>query len=107
MRLQICNMRLEVTPSINSKITPSRWMNKKKDCSLSEVFLGRKQTKLAGNPTVNEVEPAKEIVKRFATGAMSYGSISAEAHENLAIAMNRIEGKSILVRVARKSKGFN
>ena len=43
---------------------------------------------------IDEVEPAKEIVKRFATGAMSYGSISAEAHENLAIAMNRIEGKS-------------
>ena len=35
-----------------------------------------------------------EIVKRFATGAMSYGSISKEAHENLAIAMNRIGGKS-------------
>ena len=43
---------------------------------------------------INEVEPATEIVKRFATGAMSYGSISAEAHENLAIAMNRIGGKS-------------
>ncbi len=43
---------------------------------------------------IDEVEPAKDIVKRFATGAMSYGSISAEAHENLAIAMNRIEGKS-------------
>ncbi len=43
---------------------------------------------------IDEVEPATEIVKRFATGAMSYGSISAEAHENLAIAMNRIEGKS-------------
>jgi glutamate synthase (NADPH) large chain len=41
-----------------------------------------------------EVEPAVEIVKRFATGAMSFGSISAEAHENLAIAMNRIGGKS-------------
>jgi glutamate synthase (NADPH/NADH) large chain len=41
-----------------------------------------------------EVEPAQEIVKRFATGAMSFGSISAEAHENLAIAMNRIGGKS-------------
>ncbi len=35
-----------------------------------------------------------EIVKRFATGAMSYGSISAEAHETLAIAMNRLGGKS-------------
>jgi glutamate synthase (NADPH/NADH) large chain len=41
-----------------------------------------------------EVEPAKEIVKRFCTGAMSFGSISAEAHETLAIAMNRIGGKS-------------
>ena len=44
--------------------------------------------------SIHEVEPAAEIVKRFATGAMSYGSISAEAHENLAIAMNRIGGKS-------------
>ncbi len=41
-----------------------------------------------------EVEPAKEIVKRFATGAMSLGSISTEAHSTLAIAMNRIGGKS-------------
>ena len=46
------------------------------------------------NIKIDEVESATEIVKRFATGAMSYGSISAEAHENLAIAMNRIEGKS-------------
>ncbi|HEX6466563.1 MAG TPA: glutamate synthase large subunit [Terriglobales bacterium] len=43
---------------------------------------------------LDEVEPAKEIVKRFTTGAMSYGSISKEAHETLAIAMNRIGGKS-------------
>jgi glutamate synthase (NADPH/NADH) large chain len=43
---------------------------------------------------LDEVEPVSEIVKRFSTGAMSYGSISAEAHENLAIAMNRIGGKS-------------
>ncbi|MCL4801480.1 MAG: glutamate synthase subunit alpha, partial [Burkholderiales bacterium] len=43
---------------------------------------------------IEEVEPAKEIVKRFATGAMSLGSISTEAHTNLAIAMNRIGGKS-------------
>ncbi len=43
---------------------------------------------------LNEVEPAATIVKRFATGAMSYGSISREAHETLAIAMNRIGGKS-------------
>ncbi len=43
---------------------------------------------------IEEVEPAKEIVKRFVTGAMSFGSISKEAHETLAIAMNRIGGKS-------------
>ncbi len=43
---------------------------------------------------IDEVEPAKEIVKRFATGAMSLGSISTEAHTTLAIAMNRIGGKS-------------
>ena len=47
------------------------------------------------NPiSIDEVEPWTEIVKRFKTGAMSYGSISSEAHENLAIAMNRIGGKS-------------
>ncbi|MGO8670253.1 MAG: glutamate synthase large subunit, partial [Capsulimonadaceae bacterium] len=43
---------------------------------------------------IDEVEPWTEIVKRFKTGAMSYGSISKEAHESLAIAMNRIGGKS-------------
>ncbi|MBV1916536.1 MAG: glutamate synthase large subunit [Sphingomonadaceae bacterium] len=49
----------------------------------------------ADNPIdISEVEPASEIVKRFATGAMSYGSISWEAHTNLAVAMNRIGGKS-------------
>ena len=44
--------------------------------------------------SLDEVEPAKEIVKRFATGAMSLGSISTEAHSVLAVAMNRIGGKS-------------
>ena len=43
---------------------------------------------------LEEVEPATSIVKRFTTGAMSFGTISKEAHENLAIAMNRIGGKS-------------
>ncbi len=50
--------------------------------------IGRKPVAL------DEVEPASEIVKRFATGAMSFGSISREAHTTLAIAMNRIGGKS-------------
>ncbi|MCU1496479.1 MAG: glutamate synthase large subunit [Acidimicrobiales bacterium] len=43
---------------------------------------------------IDEVEPVSEVVKRFSTGAMSYGSISAEAHTNLAIAMNRLGAKS-------------
>ncbi len=47
------------------------------------------------NPiSIDEVEPAEQIMKRFVTGAMSYGSISREAHETLAIAMNRIGGRS-------------
>ncbi|MFI5070866.1 MAG: glutamate synthase large subunit [Terriglobales bacterium] len=51
--------------------------------------------KKAAKPiSIEKVEPAKEIVKRFTTGAMSFGSISKEAHETLAIAMNRIGGKS-------------
>ena len=48
----------------------------------------------SGPIPIEEVEPSSEILKRFSTGAMSYGSISAEAHETLAIAMNRIGGKS-------------
>jgi len=44
--------------------------------------------------SIDEVEPASEIVKRFATGAMSFGSISQESHETLAVAMNRMGGKS-------------
>ncbi|MEE2694025.1 MAG: glutamate synthase large subunit [Pseudomonadota bacterium] len=48
----------------------------------------------SGPIPIGEVEPEKEILKRFVTGAMSFGSISQEAHESLAIAMNRIGGKS-------------
>lgn len=56
---------------------------------------GLLELKSADTPIdISEVEPAKEIVKRFATGAMSYGSISWEAHTTLALAMNRIGGKS-------------
>ena len=47
-----------------------------------------------GGVPLEEVEPASEIVKRFKTGAMSYGSISEEAHECMAVAMNRLGGKS-------------
>ena len=56
---------------------------------------GLMQFKFADTPIpIDEVEPAAEIVKRFATGAMSFGSISREAHTTLAIAMNRIGGRS-------------
>jgi len=56
---------------------------------------GLMQFKFADQPIpIDEVEPAAEIVKRFATGAMSFGSISREAHTTLAIAMNRIGGRS-------------
>src|SRR6059036_3223921 len=56
---------------------------------------GMMDLKFADKPIpLDEVEPAESIMKRFATGAMSFGSISAEAHETLAIAMNRIGGKS-------------
>jgi glutamate synthase domain-containing protein 2/glutamate synthase domain-containing protein 1/glutamate synthase domain-containing protein 3 len=60
-------------------------------CTLRGLF----QLKYAETAiSIDEVEPAKEIVKRFTTGAMSYGSISKEAHETLAIAMNRLGGMS-------------
>ena len=59
------------------------------------MLRGMLDFKPAGPPVpLDDVEPAAEIVKRFATGAMSFGSISKEAHETLAIAMNRIGGKS-------------
>ncbi len=60
-------------------------------CTLRGLF----QLKYAKKPLpLDEIEPAKEIVKRFTTGAMSFGSISKEAHETLAIAMNRMGGMS-------------
>jgi len=63
-----------------------------KKCTLR----GMLEFKKGINPSIDisEVESAKDIVKRFATGAMSFGSISPESHESLAIAMNRMGGKS-------------
>lgn len=56
---------------------------------------GQLELKKSRDPiSITDVEPASEIVKRFATGAMSFGSISMEAHSTLAVAMNRIGGKS-------------
>jgi len=63
--------------------------------TLRGLFAFKKAEDFSKKPIpIEEVEEAKEIVKRFATGAMSYGSISREAHTNLAIAMNRIGGRS-------------
>ena len=61
-----------------------------RECHLRGLLKFRPRTSIP----IQQVESAKEIVKRFCTGAMSFGSISAEAHETLAIAMNRLEGKS-------------
>ena len=65
--------------------------NSRNLCTLRGLFKFRKS--LSPVP-LEEVEPAAEIVKRFASGAMSYGSISAEAHETMAIAMNRMGARS-------------
>ncbi|MEM1249644.1 MAG: glutamate synthase large subunit [Acidobacteriota bacterium] len=71
----------------------SRLMNEQatKACTLRGLL----ELKAAPEPiSLHEVEPVEEIVQRFCTGAMSYGSISAESHESLAVAMNRLGGKS-------------
>jgi glutamate synthase (NADPH/NADH) large chain len=63
--------------------------------TLRGLFSFKDAAELGRTPIdIDEVEPVSEIVKRFSTGAMSYGSISKEAHETLAIAMNRLGGKS-------------
>ena len=62
-------------------------------CTLRGLFEFKPNVN-GGRVPIEDVEPAAEIVKRFCTGAMSFGSISAEAHETLAIAMNRLGGKS-------------
>ena len=61
-----------------------------RNCTLRGLMAFKSVTPI----NIDKVEPAKEIVKRFVTGAMSLGSISPESHESLAIAMNRIGGKS-------------
>ena len=63
---------------------------------IGSTLRGLLSLKVDSSPTVSldDVEPISKIVKRFSTGAMSYGSISGEAHETLAIAMNRLGGKS-------------
>src|SRR6185437_11015740 len=72
-------------------------------CTLRGLF----DFKWAEKPLpIEEVESIESIIKRFKTGAMSYGSISKEAHEALAIAMNRIGGKSNTGEGGEDSEGF-
>ncbi|NND54689.1 MAG: glutamate synthase large subunit [Gammaproteobacteria bacterium] len=66
--------------------------NAKANCTLRGLIDLKPRQR--GSIPLTEVEPATEIVKRFVTGAMSYGSISKESHEALAVAMNRLGGKS-------------
>ena len=65
----------------------------KRRCTLRGL-IEFKENVNGGPIPIEEVQPAKEIVRRFCTGAMSFGSISAESHETLAVAMNRLGGKS-------------
>lgn len=79
----------------NSKSAYERYVESAMESVQACTLRGQLQLSLGEIPIdINEVEPAAEIVKRFATGAMSFGSISIEAHTTLAIAMNRIGAKS-------------
>jgi glutamate synthase domain-containing protein 2 len=87
--------KLQHAVRVNSAATFGEYTKLLDDESRNRCTLrGLLQFKRANPVPIDEVEPAKEIVKRFCTGAMSLGSISTEAHENLAIAMNRIGGRS-------------
>ena len=87
---------LQEASSTNSRETFERFTSMiDRDARYLCTFRGLFKLKESSNPVpIDEVEPAKEIVKRFCTGAMSLGSISTEAHETLAIAMNQLGGKS-------------
>ncbi len=87
---------LQVAARTNSRDAYKRFSEfSDKEATRKCTLRGLLNFKPVSNPIeLSEVEPAKEIVKRFCTGAMSFGSISKESHESLAIAMNRIGGKS-------------
>ena len=94
------------SPDVVSSLQRATQINSREEFQKFQKLIDQQQSKLltlrglldfkpAAKPVpLDEVEPAIEIVKRFATGAMSYGSISKEAHETLAIAMNRLGGWS-------------
>ncbi|WP_367197875.1 glutamate synthase large subunit [Amorphus sp. 3PC139-8] len=84
------------TKQTDEYLTYSRLVNEEAGrYTIRGLFRLRPAEELGAQPVpIDEVEPAVEIVKRFATGAMSFGAISKESHETLAVAMNRIGGKS-------------
>ena len=94
----IANMQHAVRAAIPEKFREySAEINKRgrEAMTLRGLFRIKRAEEMGRQPVpLDEVEPAEEIVKRFSTGAMSFGSISREAHTTLAIAMNRIGGKS-------------
>jgi len=95
-----------LAPDVVASLQRATQINSRAEFRKYQQLIDEQQTKLltlrglldfrwaAAPVPLDEVEPAKEIVRRFATGAMSYGSISKEAHETLAIAMNRLGGWS-------------
>ncbi len=87
---------LQVATRTNSEDAYWKFANHVNSESTRRATLrGLMEFRESGTPCdLSEVEPAAQIVKRFCTGAMSFGSISAESHETLAIAMNRLGGKS-------------
>jgi len=96
--------KLQHSTRANSSETYSQYAHIINDQSRRHMtFRGLFEFRFASSEAipVEEVEPAAEIVKRFATGAMSLGSISTEAHTTLAVAMNRIGGKSNTGKEAR------
>ncbi|CAN8017433.1 unnamed protein product [Ixodes persulcatus] len=86
---------LQEAASYNSKDTYAKYVESAMQSIRQCTLRGQLDFEYSKTPLdISEVEPAKEIVKRFVTGAMSFGSISIEAHTTLAIAMNRAGGKS-------------
>ena len=95
-----------LSPDVVAKLQQATQINSRAEFKQYQQLIDEQQTSLltlrglldfkpaTAAVSLDEVEPATEIVKRFATGAMSYGSISKEAHETLAVAMNRLGGKS-------------
>ncbi|HUZ18648.1 MAG TPA: glutamate synthase-related protein, partial [Spirochaetia bacterium] len=86
---------LQIAARQNDQAAYNRYRDRQNQRTTSQATIRGLLKFRKGTPIpLDEVEPASEIVRRFATGAMSFGSISQEAHETLAIAMNRIGGKS-------------